>query len=258
MILLDAGASERGWSWRSNLLRCPHKAALIMAGFRGSDRDALVRGSIFHVGLAHHYGREMYGQNDEDASELYAPLEAMRAYVRKTGEGEEFLPLLTDTYEAYEAEHAVELLKIVAVEELIRFKVPGPATGELYTHTMRVDMIVQDASGRFWIWDHKTTGYVDNKKKPGFELSGQVLGGTWWGRREYGSEWGGFVIKMVPHHRRVHRAASRDAAEALRRRSRAVAAGAPRARSLHGPLRRVRVPDVVPVRIPTFGERGRR
>lgn len=196
-ILLDAGMSDRGWSWRSDVLRCPHRAALKMAGYRGEGRDALIRGSLFHVGIAHYYAQMQYGQMGLDPSELYDPTGAVDAYIVKNPEAEEFRPVVLNALDAYENEYAHEQVEVYAVEELIEMDIVGPSTKKTYRHTARVDLMIQDSAGRIWAWDHKSAGRIDDKKRPGFELSGQVIGLSWWGRKTFGDQWGGFIVNMV-------------------------------------------------------------
>lgn len=78
-LLIDAGPSRRGWSRLGTYLRCPQLFAFkYRAGIReenggvggdtagttslgGGDKDALVKGSLMHVALAHRYAELMVG-----------------------------------------------------------------------------------------------------------------------------------------------------------------------------------------------------
>ena len=62
--LLDAGASTHGWSTYGAVLQCPQKYAWthILPPEQGGGRQLkesppIIRGSLIHTGLAHHYRR---------------------------------------------------------------------------------------------------------------------------------------------------------------------------------------------------------
>lgn len=197
-ILVNAGQSPRGWSKRSTWLRCAHKYALERAGYVGDDRDALLRGSLFHVGMAHHYAREQALQLDRDPDDYYTSIDAMELYVRLNPECDPFLEACTEAIEEYADVYAMEDYRILGVEHLVEMSIVGPLTEKTYRHTMRLDLILQDRAGRVWIVDHKTSGQrVDKRKRQGFELSGQVIGASWWARKEYGLDFAGFMINFV-------------------------------------------------------------
>jgi hypothetical protein len=196
-ILLDAGSSGRGWSWRSNLLRCVHRFALIEAGYTGDDRDALLRGSLFHVGGAHYYARRQAKQLGADPDDYYDPLEAMERACIVEPARRPFLPICEQALEAYERKWAHDGHEILAVEHLVAMDIVGPTTGKVYKHTARIDLITRQ-HGKVWVWDHKTHGAPANsRKRTGFELSGQVIGLSWWARQTYGLDFAGFIINLV-------------------------------------------------------------
>jgi hypothetical protein len=69
--------------------------------------------------------------------------------------------------------------------------------GPPYLHTARIDWMEQDDYGRFWVIDAKSCYKIDQTKRDGFALSGQVLGLTKWATEAYGDKFGGFALQMI-------------------------------------------------------------
>lgn len=200
-ILLDAGSSgPDGYTSTSDWIRCPQLAINKAAGVPGAtDRDPLVKGSLIHVALAHHYARQQAPQVDLDPDRYLTPHAAVEALAQKWArEGisvdPEFVPLVHATYDAYAAHYAFERFRLLSVERKVTEEIRGPLNGRMHRWTARIDLEIEDASGRVFIIDHKSYGTTGKRKKEGFELAGQVVGLTWWGRRTYGEQFGGVVI----------------------------------------------------------------
>lgn len=82
MKLIDPGPSRRGWHRLQSVLKCPRYAA--WSAFErehGNERcpsPALIKGSLMHIGLAHHY------QIKKDAPIAKKALEVAGVYVPKS------------------------------------------------------------------------------------------------------------------------------------------------------------------------------
>lgn len=206
--LVDAGMSSNGWSRKTRGL-CAKRRALAEAGVpEGEEREALVRGSLVHVGVAHLYARQyaiQEGYNPDayhepgPAMEIVAQREHARS-VREERDGSglwlELLPKVQGALDAYAVEYMTERLRIVGVEHLVEFDVVGPHTGQVYRHTARMDLIAK-MHGKIWVIDHKTYARGGKTKRRGFELAGQTVGAIWWGRAAYGDDFGGFMINGI-------------------------------------------------------------
>lgn len=66
MKLINAGPSERGWHRIESVMRCPRLYAWEHSGLiERQISEPLARGSLIHVGLAHHYQRMKENQLGE-------------------------------------------------------------------------------------------------------------------------------------------------------------------------------------------------
>jgi len=195
-ILLDAGSSGKwGWHGIQSFNECPQKFS-----YRHNlkivtpPKEPLVKGSIFHVGLAHHYARMWAAQNGEDPARFYNPEEAMTLVAQKPESGAYGLANLDDlvrAYRAYDAYYATERVKVLEVEEVFECEIGGEP------YTQRLDMVYEDPQGRVWLVDHKTTGRMESKTALGYAMSGQILGMRHLGRLYYGERFAGVKLNMI-------------------------------------------------------------
>ena len=247
-ILLDAGQSPRGWHRLEAFMRCPTLYAIqrpgtVMEAARAGtfpedvaaqwrearDRAAasaagsapLARGSLYHIGLAHHYARigaaqsgglTIEGVHHTDPNAFYAPVEAatVAAHRAENPVWLEQLPVVVEGLEAY-ADHwdGRESLRPLAVEEVwwLRFKPdPSDPQGELplgqgrYDLSYRVDLVAEDARGRVYFIDHKTTGYYKSgglSHARYYARTGQFVGYKWLGTLHYGERFAGTILNLV-------------------------------------------------------------
>lgn len=207
-ILIDTGPSgPRGWHGREAMLRCPRRAQWERTVGRGtgagsSDRDALERGSLLHVGLAHWSARHQAVQHGWDPEQYYAPLDAVALVADREG-WQQWVPLVQRTV----SDFAVGMIgathpEIIGVEHRVEYDVPawsGPpkAAGRVYQRTARADLIYRANDGMYWIRDWKSTYRIDSRKRVGFTLSGQLIGMQWYGRQAFGNLFGGLEVTLV-------------------------------------------------------------
>lgn len=171
-------------------------------GAGSSDRGALERGSLLHVGLAHWAARLQAVQHGWDPDAYYAPVDAIMQAAEVHG-WQTWIPIVTTTVTSFAAlMTGAQHPEIIGVEHRVDYDVPawsGPpkAAGRVYQRTARADLIYRAADGRYWIRDWKSTYRVDNKKRVGFTLSGQLIGMQWYGRQFYGDQFGGLEVTLV-------------------------------------------------------------
>lgn len=154
--LIDAGSSgEWGWHATEVALRCPRMFAYLYRmpknhGPDEADRPALLKGSLVHQGLAHHYARIQSAQSGRDPEEWARPDVAIEACAEKLGKHS--LKYVSDAKEAvrqYAARWATERLDVLHVEEVFKSEIAG------YRFTQRFDLVVREPDGKVWILDHK-------------------------------------------------------------------------------------------------------
>lgn len=221
-ILLDGGPSTRGWHQIEAALRCPQLWA-----YQYKDRvigpdgkperptapaDALIRGTLVHVGAAHLFGTKAIqeggltwqGRRLTSVNEIYHPHDALRAMALDQGQWAEewvkHLPTATAMIDAlyHEAIPLYYRAHVVAIEQEMRSTIGG----ELYTQ--RADLIVEDADGGVWIDDVKTSARAGAGAALKFALSGQMLGYRWFGDNLWGSRFRGvrvILVQSTPPHK---------------------------------------------------------
>lgn len=198
-VLLDTGPSARGAHRLQTALTCPalyafqklmkHEAAL-------GDRGPLVRGSIGHVALAHHYARLGSVQHQQDPEVYYPPDMAIDMVAEKFGAmGKSFQRLIHDAYAAYQAFYSVERHEVVGVECPVDHQVPTP-DGPI-RFTQRWDLLTRDDAGRMWVTDHKFVGKIEARTVARYALSIQFTGMVWLGHTLFGKDFGGVRLNLV-------------------------------------------------------------
>jgi len=197
--LLDAGPSEAGWHRLQTVLKCPRLYALPTDW----NKPALVKGSLIHIGLAHHYKRLQLEQRGQDPDEFYLPTEAVGALALKeyTATGSELWMEWAESAQEVVARYIsfwrAEQWKIVGVEKELRAMVLDPSTGKKFLYTQRADLIVQDRGGLVHIFDHKSTARIGKRPESKYELSGQMLGYKVFGRELFGQKFAGVTLNMI-------------------------------------------------------------
>jgi len=213
-ILINAGPSRRGWHRVEAFLRCPQLYALRYRSASlaqdGQASTPLMRGSIGHVGLAHHYARLRAVQNKRDPSVFHMPRTAMEIVAPRLGQlAVALLPVAQITVDEFLSTHADEGFKILHVEEefetvLRDLRTPRHPSivdvttgGRMCEFTMRPDLIFEDASGRKWIMDHKFVAYNRRSTSTRYTNSGQFLALKMLGQALYGASFGGVVANVL-------------------------------------------------------------
>jgi PD-(D/E)XK nuclease superfamily len=220
-ILIDAGPSRYGWSSLEAFARCERLYFLtrVLPQREGVDlptgptkpiADPLIRGQIGHVGLAHEYARRYCARHGQDPDLYYDRGTAMRLLAEKHGAaGKAQLEIVEPVVDGYFAYYdAREVLDVVAIESEVAATL---ADGKLITQ--RLDLVIRDLNGYFWIYDHKIV--ADPLSVTRYTLSGQFLLMHHFGRAFYGAQFGGIRLNMLGVRLGYHRLSPEPAPAAL-------------------------------------------
>ena len=198
---LNAGSSgEWGWHATELAMRCPQLFAYhhrIKDATLDGNRGALLRGSMVHQGLAHHYARMQNAQNGLDPNEWATPEDAVYACCEALGkeaantEALKYLDTSQNIVADYIAHYGSERLDVVAVEEVFTATIHG------YKFTQRLDLVARRENGKVYIFDHKTTGRISATSSERYTLSGQFLGMATFGRSLWGTDFGGVIVNLI-------------------------------------------------------------
>jgi len=194
--ILVTGPSPRGWHRLQQVLECPAKYAwgYLDPDKEKKERDPLVKGSLIHLGLAHHYQRLMESQQGRDPDLYYTPKEAIRLYADIAGGlSAKWADLACEVIDTYLERYRQENWTILAVESLADGQIGG------YRFTGRFDLVYRDRQGRVWVVDHKTTTRIDSSQRQFYSISGQMMGYRLLARQQYGADLAGIRINMIQH-----------------------------------------------------------
>ena len=198
---LNAGSSgEWGWHATELALRCPQLFAYhhrCKGAQMNGDRGALVRGSLVHQGLAHHYARRRSEQAGGDPAEWMDPVAAIiRCAEELEARGEKskaghYVESATNIVLDYLEHYRSEALEVLHVEDVFETTIGG------HKFTQRLDMVGRRSDGKVYVYDHKTTGFYNAKIPERYTLSGQFLGMHNFGAQVFGSDFGGVIINVL-------------------------------------------------------------
>lgn len=214
-LLIDTGASGRGWSFYSVFLKCPR---LFFYRYRDTQRfeeaggGARGLGSAVHALMAWHYTARQ-GIDVPPVEDVLA--ETVKVYQLDEKQEE----LLRDLYSHYALTYAAEIMRPIFTEQLFRIgfvptgtpridvvpmdaNSPMPAecrpqVGVPVPFTQRVDLGVEDEHGRVWYIDHKTTYRIGKGVFERYALSGQIHAMHWVGRVNEGPRFEGVQIAAI-------------------------------------------------------------
>ena len=196
MKYIDAGPSRAGWSRLSKMLKCPRFYALDKTAERSAS-DALVRGSLMHIALAHHYAALKSVQHDEQV-EYLTPEDAVKRYAAEAEceLHDKWADKVIGTYHQYAMMYPVPSWRIQGVEQVVETKVRDDVQDTSYDYTARIDLIVAH-HGKHYFVDHKTSFAILPKTYNKYTLSGQFLGQQMIGREMFGDDFGGVILNLI-------------------------------------------------------------
>tara|TARA_R100000808_G_scaffold10092_1_gene27143 strand:+ start:4897 stop:5745 length:849 start_codon:yes stop_codon:yes gene_type:complete len=203
--LLDAGPSERGWHQFEQANRCMRWWAFNhKADMNFPLTMPLVRGSLFHVGLAHYY---LHRQNNNHAPGYLHQLDAvkrlgMTEWAETTGAEAQLWKDQIEPVQRVIKDYTMRYdsscdWKILEVERELRAHIPNLNGEGTFLYTQRADLIIEDVGGGVWIVDHKTCSRIDSKSLRQHILNGQFLGYQCLGRVAYPGRFRGVIINRV-------------------------------------------------------------
>lgn len=215
--LLNAGPSRRGWHRAESMIRCPqwwaynhHPAFKSLPTKPFPDSPPLIRGSLFHVAVAHFYRRLQAIQetgDNRDAERFHLPRRACELVSAEIDNDprrhpdsplwSSFIEEATAAITAYIAHYrSHDDRVIIATEYPLALAVEAagwtldPAVREYWT-TGRADLIWLGADNYVYIDDSKTRGRIDPRQERGYARSGQFQGLRLMGERVFGGYFGG-------------------------------------------------------------------
>lgn len=214
MNVINAGKSERGYHRLGLASVCLRSYAYTYldkvpgADSAPSESLPLIRGSLLHLGLAHHYAHQsiakegralVNGTEITDAKDLMSPADAVRHDAQKNGPlWEGHVPSILECLVAYARRWGNDDdWDILGIEHEYRVRLPTvPAEVSLYTQ--RADLVVRERSTKkVWIVDHKSAYMLNGKTAKQYVLHGQFLGYAALGRKEYGAAFGGVLLNRI-------------------------------------------------------------
>lgn len=202
--LINAGPSRWGWSSVEAFARCerlyyltrvvPARAGLPSPpGPAAPISEPLIRGQIGHVGLAHEYARRWCVRHGQDPEAYYDRATAMRMAAQVHGDlGKTVLETVEPIVDGYFAyyDSLGEQLDVQAVEyEVSAVLADGKDISQ------RLDLVVRDVNGQFWIYDHKLVNSPTDVDR--YTLSGQFLLMHHFGRAYYREHFGGVRLNLL-------------------------------------------------------------
>jgi len=197
--LLNTGPSPRGWHRLQLALECTQKYGYhyeVGLGETEGKKNSppLIKGSLIHLALAHHYMRVKAVQNAEDPEKWEEPRRAVQLVAQQNGPAwQEHVDLCIAAYDAYCERWADEKLKILEVERLAYAKIGD------YAFTGRFDLVYEDRRGQIWVCDHKTTSRLYANQRKFYGISGQLTGYAYMGYQIYGAKFAGIILNQIQH-----------------------------------------------------------
>lgn len=202
--LIDPGPSRKGWHRLAKVLRCPRLYALsYLVEHRTSDEppaEPLMKGSLMHIGLAHHYAQKSDLFEDKD---IYSPQEAIEVLAQQQPAGhraawQRHVPEIQRTLADYQIHWSGEQWKTIAIEHELLVNVFDEERNKSYLYTQRVDAVWQHPmTGKIYFVDHKTAARFTSRTLGGYSMNGQFLGYQMIGERMYKDRWGGVLLNVI-------------------------------------------------------------
>ena len=206
-VLIDPGPSRNGWHRLQKALRCPRLFALSYrtekAGVGRVPSVPLIKGSMLHIGIAHHYAILQAKQREEDPDQYYSPLDAIAELVTRQPEPhrsawQEHLSDVQSVMLQYQTHWMGEKWNVEAIEKELKVNVFDEERGKTLFFTQRVDAVWRDPKdGKWYFVDHKTAARWSKPKLMKYSMNGQMIGYQMIGSKMFGDEWGGVLLNVI-------------------------------------------------------------
>ena len=205
--LINPGPSRRGWHRLQKALRCPRLYALAYKSKDGRGErlpsEPLIKGSLFHMALAHHYAQIQEQQQGKTETEYYSPLESVALLAKEQPEKyipewESYVADVQRVYLDYKVRWASRQWKVLAIEKEVCANIHDEERNETYFYTQRVDAIWEHpVTKQVWFVDHKTAGRVTQRTIGQYSMDGQMLGYGMFGQQMFGERYGGVLLNFI-------------------------------------------------------------
>jgi len=230
--LINASRSKRGFSRVGNAFKCLRRFAIAQEEAKNPERkkeetaDALIRGSLFHIGMAHHYAHTSItnqgaafanGMEYTNHDQLLTAQEAVVELASREGpEWEERVQTILDALVSYKNQYGLDKQwEIMGIEHEYTMRLPksaafrGPDGGVIENkfpeltdaqrvYTQRADFVYREkATGKVIIGDHKTAYAMLSKTARQYILHGQFLGYVAIGKFTYKQDFAGVLLNRV-------------------------------------------------------------
>jgi hypothetical protein len=203
--LIDPGPSRKGWHRLQKVLTCPRLYALSYLTDappvrKGDPPEPLVKGSMLHVALAHHYADGMEEYADKD---LYTPTDAVQQLIELQPNDERaawqrHAKQVCATYADYNMHWGKERWKPMGIETELMVNIFDEKMNRTYLYTQRVDLAWRHPmTGKVWFVDHKTTARWTPQTLSKYSMNGQFLGYQMIGEKKFGDDWGGVLLNVI-------------------------------------------------------------
>lgn len=211
-ILIDAGPSPAGFhrleaenicpslfSFKENLSGKPGPDGQPTPRYYVDTSEPLLKGSLGHVGLAHHYARAKAITEGGDPNVYYMVDQAIAQLALKDPAYAQWVGLAQQAVADYAAEYAVEdrLWRILEVEQIHEAWVGATSSHPGYRYTSRFDLVVVDPADRVWIVDHKFVGRITKFRHEVYKVSGQFVAYHLFGAAAWGRQFGGVIANFI-------------------------------------------------------------
>lgn len=228
MKLIDPGRSPRGWSSFDPIGVCEQRYAYgkVLGLEERVFSPAPALGSLLHTGAAH-LAVHAAGQTIVDgvmtrALDVLPPYEAIEAHAEQgdrerfdQGLGRAWTLLVGQAHQMLDAlvnTRPFDYVDVLAVETVHGGVLSGPrwmpvppgASPTVSTrYSARLDIVTGHPKGIdpskqcISFDDYKTASYVDDRKRWGYAMSGQLLGHTWFGHKLFGPRFAGVNLVFV-------------------------------------------------------------
>ena len=204
--LIDPGPSRKGWHRLQTVLRCPRLYALKYKGERPrsdmAPAEALVKGSMIHMGIAHHYALQMEEWKGRE-SEIFTPEESVIELAERQPDGHRatwlgYVDSILEVLSAYQLHWHSENWITKAVEHELMVHVFDDDRDESLLYTQRVDAIWEHPiTGKIFYIDHKSAKNWSGRSLGQYSISGQMVGYQMIGQAKYKERWGGVLLNVI-------------------------------------------------------------
>jgi hypothetical protein len=196
---IDPNPNKFGSSFHGALFRCT-QSAKYQQTLPSQQKWAYVRGSLVHIGLAHHLAQRSTASGipvHHDDKKFTAPTDVLdpNKAIELAAESRnhyEFVDLSKQAVQVFKQEYYDDNLRAHAVEHTMGI------TYDDYLVQLRVDWIGEDTkTGLFWMIDNKTSSYMKKDTLEAFSLDFQFLFLHHLGRHYYGDRFGGVKVQVL-------------------------------------------------------------